>query len=176
MRLLRSRSAARWVLPQSIHVRSRLVSFKIMNTPISALLERKGAVVHCIPPTLSIYDAVAEMNRHRIGAIVVLDGTRLVGIFTERDVLRRVVGAGIDPRGALVADVMSTGVITIATDATIEQTMTIFTEKRCRHLPVVRDGQLLGVISIGDVTRWMADTHRAEAEHLRNYIAGGAST
>ena len=54
--------------------------------------------------------------------------------------------------------------------------MTIFTEKRCRHLPVVRDGQLLGVISIGDVTRWMADTHRAEAEHLRNYIAGGAST
>ena len=149
--------------------------FKKMNTPISALLERKGAGVHSIPPTLSVYDAVAEMNRHRIGAIVVLDGTRLVGIFTERDVLRRVVGAGLDPRGALVADVMSPGVITIATEATIEQTMTIFTERRCRHLPVVRGGQLLGVISIGDVTRWMADTHRAEAEHLRNYISGGAS-
>ena len=71
---------------------------------------------------------------------------------------------------------MSPGVITIATEATIEQTMTIFTERRCRHLPVVRGGQLLGVISIGDVTRWMADTHRAEAEHLRNYITGGAST
>jgi CBS domain-containing protein len=147
-----------------------------MKTPISALLERKGSTVHSITPTLSVYDAVAEMNRHRIGAIVVLDGTRLVGIFTERDVLLRVVGAGLDPRGALVADVMSRGVITIPTDATVEQTMTIFTEKRCRHLPVVRAGQLIGVISIGDITRWMADAHRAEAEHLRNYIAGGAST
>jgi len=147
-----------------------------MNTPISALLERKGSAVHSVPPTLSVYDAVAEMNRHRIGAIVVMDGARLVGIFTERDVLLRVVGAGIDPRRSLVADVMSPGVITIALDATIEQTMTIFTEKRCRHLPVVRAGQLLGVISIGDITRWMADANKAEAEHLRNYISGGVLT
>jgi CBS domain-containing protein len=147
-----------------------------MNTPISALLERKGSAVHSVPPTLSVYDAVAEMNRHRIGAIVVMDGARLVGIFTERDVLLRVVGAGIDPRRSLVADVMSPGVITIALDATIEQTMTIFTEKRCRHLPVVRAGQLLGVISIGDITRWMADANKVEAEHLRNYISGGVLT
>jgi CBS domain-containing protein len=147
-----------------------------MNTPISALLERKGSAVHSVPPTHSVYDAVAEMNRHRIGAIVVMDGARLVGIFTERDVLLRVVGAGIDPRRSLVADVMSPGVITIALDATIEQTMTIFTEKRCRHLPVVRAGQLLGVISIGDITRWMADANKAEAEHLRNYISGSVLT
>ena len=144
-----------------------------MNTPISALLERKGSAVHSVSPTLSVYDAVAEMNRHRIGAIVVLDGARLVGIFTERDVLRRVVGAGLDPQRALVADVMSAGVITIAPEATVEQAMNIFTEKRCRHLPVLNGGTLLGVISIGDVTRWMADTNRAEAEHLRNYITGG---
>src|SRR5450759_2718881 len=138
-----------------------------MNTPISALLERKGSVVHSVAPTLSIFDAIAEMNRHRIGAIVVRDGGRLVGIFTERDVLRRVVGAGLDPRGALVADVMTSGLITIAPDTTVEQTMNIFTEKRCRHLPVLSGGQLLGLISIGDVTRWMAETHRAEAEHLK---------
>jgi CBS domain-containing protein len=144
-----------------------------MNTPISALLERKGTAVHSVSPVLSVYDAVSEMNRHRIGAIVVLDGARLVGIFTERDVLRRVVGAGIDPKRSLVADVMSPGVITIAPDATIEQTMNIFTEKRCRHLPVVSGGQLRGVISIGDITRWMADANKAEAEHLRNYISGG---
>jgi hypothetical protein len=105
------------------------------------------------------------MNRRRIGAIVVMDGARLVGIFTERDVLVRVVGAGIDPRRSLVVDVMSPGVITIALDATIEQTMRIFTEKRCRHLPVVRTGQLLGIISIGDVTRWIAEANKAEAEH-----------
>jgi CBS domain-containing protein len=145
-----------------------------MNTSISALLERKGSAVHSIVPTLSISDAVAEMNRHRIGAIVVLDGRRLVGIFTERDVLRRVVGANLDPRSALVADVMSTGVITITPEATIEQTMNIFTEKRCRHLPVVNGGEIVGVISIGDITRWMADSHAAEAEHLRNYITGAA--
>ena len=145
-----------------------------MNTPISALLERKGSAVHSVAPTLSVYDAVAEMNRHRIGAIVVLDGSRLVGIFTERDVLRRVVGAGLDPKRALVADVMSSGVLIIAPEATIEEAMNIFTEKRCRHLPVVCGGQLRGVISIGDITRWMADSHRAEAEHLRNYITGGA--
>jgi CBS domain-containing protein len=152
---------------------SQLFSQKTMNTPISALLERKGSAVHSVAPTLSVQDAVAEMNRHRIGAIVVLDGPRLVGIFTERDVLRRVVGAGLDPKSALVADVMSPGVITIAPDATVEQTMTIFTERRCRHLPVLQDGAIRGVISIGDITRWMADANRAEAEHLRNYITGG---
>lgn len=147
-----------------------------MNTSISVLLERKGASVHSVAPTLSVADAVAEMNRNRIGAIIVLDGPRLVGVFTERDVLRRVVGANLDPRTALVADVMSAGVVTIPPTATVEQAMNIFTEKRCRHLPVVREGAIVGVISIGDVTRWMADTHRAEAEHLRNYIAGGAPT
>ena len=144
-----------------------------MNTPISALLERKGSVVHAVEPTVSVFDAVAEMNRHCIGAIVVRDGARLVGIFTERDVLRRVVGVGLDPRRALVADVMTTNLITIAPAATIEQAMNIFTEKRCRHLPVLVDGKLIGVVSSGDVTRWMADSHRAEAEHLKSYIAGG---
>lgn len=144
-----------------------------MNTPISALLERKGSAVHSVAPTLSVYDAVSEMNRHRIGAIVVLDGLRLVGIFTERDVLRRVVGAGLDPRSALVSDVMSTGVMTITLETTVEEAMSIFTERRCRRLPVVTDGEIRGVISIGDITRWMSDTHRAEAEHLRNYITGG---
>ena len=146
-----------------------------MNIPVSALLERKGSQVHSIPPTLSVFDAVAEMNRHRIGAIVILDGTRLVGIFTERDVLRRVVGAGLDPRRALVSDVMTADVITISPAATLDETTSIFTEKRCRHLPVVAQGKIVGLISIGDITRWMGDASRAEAEHLRNYIAGGVT-
>jgi CBS domain-containing protein len=147
-----------------------------MNTPITALLERKGTAVHSVAPTLSVFDAVAEMNRHRIGAIFVLEGARLVGIFTERDVLRRVVGAGLEPRLTRVADVMTSTVTTIAPDTTVDDTMEIFTEKHFRHLPVVSEGRLLGVISIGDSTRWMADAHRAEAEHLKNYIAGGFSS
>src|SRR6266498_1842429 len=144
-----------------------------MNAPITAILDRKGRNVYSVPSTATIADAVAEMNRHRVGSVLVIDNGKLVGIFTERDVLRRVVGAGVDPKSALVADVMTASVITITPEATIEETMRIFTEKRCRHLPVVDHGKLAGTISIGDITRWVADSNRAEAEHLKNYIAGG---
>jgi CBS domain-containing protein len=144
-----------------------------MNTPISALLERKGSAVYSVSSAASVLDAVAEMNRLRVGCIVVLDGGRLAGIFTERDILRRVVGAGLDPRSARIADVMTANVMTIEPSATIEDTMAIFTEKRCRHLPVVSGGRLIGLISIGDLSRWLVDAHRTEAEHLKNYIAGG---
>lgn len=144
-----------------------------MNTPISALLERKGSAVYSVVSTVNVFDAVAEMNRHRIGSIVVLEGSKPVGIFTERDVLRRVVGEGLDPRSLRVADVMSKNLITITADTTVEETMVLFAEKRCRHLPVVEDGRLIGLISIGDISRWVADSNRAEAEHLKNYIAGG---
>ena len=146
-----------------------------MNAPITAILDRKGRTVFSVAPRTSVADAVAEMNRHRVGSVLVLDGGKLVGIFTERDVLRRVVGASVDPRESVVADVMTTGVITISPDATVEETMVIFTEKRCRHLPVLDQGQLVGTISIGDITRWMADAHQAEAEHLKNYITSGFS-
>jgi CBS domain-containing protein len=146
-----------------------------MNAPISAILDRKGRTVFSVLPTMSVADAVAEMNRHRVGSVLVIDAGRLVGIFTERDVLRRVVGDGRDPKRTQVAEVMTSGVITITPEATIEDTMVIFTEKRCRHLPVLADGRLIGTISIGDITRWMADAHRAEAEHLKNYITSGFS-
>jgi CBS domain-containing protein len=146
-----------------------------MNAPITAILDRKGRNVFSVAPTLSVADAVAEMNRNRVGSVLVLDGDKIVGIFTERDVLRRVVGAGVDPKRTLVSEVMTAGVTTITSAATIEETMVLFTEKRFRHLPVVDGGRLVGTISIGDITRWMADAHRAEAEHLKNYITSGFS-
>src|SRR6478672_6822527 len=123
-----------------------------MNAPISAILDRKGRSVFSVLPTMSVADAVAEMNRNRVGSVLVIDGNRLVGIFTERDVLRRIVGAGLDPKRTVLSDVMTAGVLTISPEATIEETMVIFTEKRCRHLPVVQDGRLVGTISIGDIT------------------------
>jgi len=147
-----------------------------MNVPISALLQRKGAKVHSITPDLTVFEAVAEMNRLRIGAIVILEQGKLAGIFTERDVLGRVVGAGIDPKAVQVSEVMTREVITVAPEATVEEVAEMFTEKRCRHLPVVSGGHLAGLISIGDISRWVADHHRAEAEHLKNYIAGGFAT
>jgi CBS domain-containing protein len=115
------------------------------------------------------------MNRHRIGAVVVVDDGKLMGIFTERDVLKRVVGEGLDPRRALISEVMTKDIITVAPSATVEQAMEHFTDRRCRHLPVVEDGRLVGVVSIGDVTRWTVDEHRTECEHLKNYISGGIS-
>jgi CBS domain-containing protein len=144
-----------------------------MKTPISALLKRKGPTVHAVTPTMTVADAVAEMNRNYVGCVVVLEGVRLVGIFTERDVLRRVVGTGTDPRKARVSAMMTDNVITITPETTVEEAMLLFTEKRCRHLPVVSDGRLIGLVSSGDVSRWLTDLHRSEAEHLKNYIAGG---
>jgi CBS domain-containing protein len=144
-----------------------------MNTPVSALLKRKGPTVHAVTPTMTVADAVAEMNRNFVGCVVVLEGVRLVGIFTERDVLRRVVGTGTDPRRARVSAMMTENVITITPETTVEEAMVLFTEKRCRHLPVVSEGRMVGLLSSGDVSRWLTDVHRAEAEHLKNYIAGG---
>lgn len=147
-----------------------------MNVPISALLQRKGATVYSVAPHLTIFEAVAEMNRLRIGALIIIDNGKLAGVFTERDVLLRVVGAGVDPKTIRVSEVMSRDVVTVPPEATVEEVAALFTEKRCRHLPVVTGGHLIGLISIGDISRWVADHHRAEAEHLKNYIAGGFGT
>jgi len=144
-----------------------------MNTPISALLERKASALFVTHPSASVADAVREMNRHRVGSLLVLDGGRTVGIFTERDVLRRVVGAALDPQRTRVAKVMTERVFTIAPGTTVEEAMILFAEKGCRHLPVIDGERCCGMISIGDISRWVAELHQAEAEQLKSYIAGG---
>jgi len=148
---------------------------KRMNTSIATLLEHKGAAVRSVASTVSVSDAVKEMNRHKIGSVLVMDGARLAGIFTERDVLTRVVAADLDPQSTPISRVMTANVLTIAPETTVQQMMDTFSEKRCRHMPVVKDGRILGLISIGDVSRWVANSHRAEAESLRQYISGGLS-
>lgn len=147
-----------------------------MNTSIAALLDGKGRALHAVPVTVTVFEAVEAMNQHRIGAMLVMDGAKLAGIFTERDVLTRVIAASLDPKVTPVSQVMSANVLTIAPEATVQQVMDIFAEKRCRHLPVIQGDKLVGLISIGDVSRWVANAHRAEAESLRQYIAGGLST
>jgi CBS domain-containing protein len=147
-----------------------------MNTTITTLLEQKGGGVYTIPSAVTVAEAVQEMNMRKVGSVLVMNGLRLAGIFTERDVLRRVVGACLDPELTPIAKVMTVDVLTVEPSATVQEVMDIFTEKRCRHLPVMQAGRLVGVISIGDVSRWVANLHRAEAESLRQYIAGGLST
>ena len=147
-----------------------------MNTSIASLLEGKGRALHTVPANVTVFEAVEKMNRHRIGAMLVLDGAKLAGIFTERDALTRVIAASLDPKATPLAQVMTANVLTVGPEATVQQVMDIFAEKRCRHLPVIQGGALTGLISIGDVSRWVANAHRAEAESLRSYIAGGLST
>lgn len=147
-----------------------------MNTSISVLLERKGASVFFVPPDVTVTAAVQEMNRHKVGSVLVLEGQQLVGIFTERDVLSRVVAAGLDPKTTPLAQVMTRDPVTVPSNTTIDQVMALFTDKRFRHLPVVDNGRLVGVISIGDILRRMVDMHRHEAEQLKQYISGGYPT
>lgn len=147
-----------------------------MNVSISHLLEGKSRALHTVPVSVTVTQAVQEMNRHRIGAILVMEGSKLAGIFTERDVLTRVVAAGLDPQTTPVVRVMTSSVLSVQPETTVQQVMDIFAEKRCRHLPVMVAGELVGLVSIGDVSRWMANQHRAEAESLRSYIAGGLTT
>ncbi len=144
-----------------------------MNAPVSNLLTPKNSVVYTISENASVLDAVHEMNRLRIGSIVVLDGERLAGIFTERDVLQRVVAEGKSPDGTLVAEVMTKEVETITPQSTVEEAMRAMTVRRHRHLPVMNDGKMVGLVSIGDVTRWISWANENEAENLRSYITGG---
>jgi CBS domain-containing protein len=147
-----------------------------MNTSIASLLEGKSRALHTVPASVTVFEAVQKMNQHRIGAMLVLDGPKLAGIFTERDALTRVIAASLDPKTTPLARVMTPHVLTVGPEATVQQVMDIFAEKRCRHLPVIKNDKLVGLISIGDVSRWVANAHRAEAESLRQYIAGGLST
>jgi CBS domain-containing protein len=113
------------------------------------------------------------MNEHKIGCTVVIENESLVGIFTERDILTRVVAAGRDPKATLVRDVMTSPVRTVTLATDIDEVMSMMFEKKIRHIPVAEDGKVVTLFSIGDVNRWMVQLHKAEAEALRNYVTGG---
>src|SRR5471030_3089428 len=108
-----------------------------MNTPVAVLLSRKGSAVIAVASLDSIADAVRVMNEKKIGSVLVMDNGLLVGIFTERDILSRVVAAGRDPRTTRVRDVMTFKLQTITTETTLGDVMEIFSRLRCRHLPVI---------------------------------------
>jgi CBS domain-containing protein len=147
-----------------------------MNISISTLMNPLSAKLCTVTPKATVMHAVIKMNEQRVGSVLIMEDEQLVGIFTERDVLRRVVGVGLDPKTTPVTNVMTGLVMTIGPDATLQQLMELFSEKRMRHMPVVRDGRVIGMISISDVSRWVASASQAEAESLRQYIAGSLSS
>lgn len=149
-----------------------------MNTPIAVLLSHKGAFVYSVAGRDTVADAVREMSHRNVGSVVVMENGKLIGLLTERDVLTRVVAAGRQPDLTCVADVMTRHPVVVSPRATVEEVMNLFTEKRCRQIPVIEEEgeRLVGLISIGDATRWLVETHRNEVQHLRQYIAGGISS
>ncbi len=140
---------------------------------IRKLLAEKGNVVHHVSPEAPVAEAVRRMNDHHVGSLLVIDAGTLLGIFTERDVLVRVVDKGLDPRTTVVEEVMTDELITVSPNTTVHEAMHIVTRRRCRHLPVVEHGEVIGMISIGDLTRWMVRDQRDMIEHLERYITTG---
>jgi CBS domain-containing protein len=143
-----------------------------MKVSISTLLAQKGPQMFSVPVSATVAEAVHEMNSHKVGCIMVLDGDDLVGVFTERDVLHRVVAADLPAKTTPVSQVMTSPVKSVRPDMSIDEAMTTITEKRHRHLPVMDEGKLIGLISIGDITRWLVQAHQNEAQNLWHYITG----
>lgn len=136
------------------------------------VLAEKGNAVHTIPIGATVIEAVHQMNDHGIGALVVLQDDDIAGIFTERDVLRRVVGAGRDADSTRVAEVMSYPVRTITPATRVAEAMDLITHHRCRHLPVMHEGEMVGMISIGDLLRKVTRTQQENIEQMTEYITG----
>jgi len=141
-----------------------------MNETIDKVLEHKGDTVEAIAPETSVLRAVERMNECHIGSLVVCDGERPIGIFTERDVLVRVVARGLDPKRTPVGEVMTRDPIAIRPDVTVTEAMMVISQRRCRHLPVVDDRGLRGLISIGDLTRWIVRNQEQTIEDLYEYL------
>jgi len=141
-----------------------------MNAPIWRVLEHKGRAVESIAPSATVFEAVTRMNDRHIGALLVCEDKRPVGIFTERDILVRVIARRVDPSTTPVAEVMTRHLITIRSDASVTDAMRVITHERCRHLPVVDDHELRGLVSIGDLTSWLVRDHQRTIEDLEDYI------
>lgn len=140
---------------------------------ISEILNGKSSDVWTVVPETWVYDAIKLMAERNIGAVpVVLDG-RVLGIVSERDYTRKVVLCGKSSKTTPVAEIMSSPVKTVLPEATIDECMQLMTTKRCRHLPVVHQGRLVGMISIGDLVNWTISAQGAALDQMENYIMGG---
>ena len=139
---------------------------------VADLLRVKGREVHTISPAATVYEAVDRMVRHNVGSLLVVEGDEIHGIITERDYLREIVLKGRTSRETPVRDVMTTRVVCVGPEDTIESCMAVMTEKRIRHLPVLEGGRLTGLVSIGDVVKRLSMDQRAEIRYLTDYITG----
>jgi CBS domain-containing protein len=141
------------------------------NESLSELLEEHHASIHSVDPDISVTECVRQMNEQRIGAMLVIEDERLLGIFTERDAITKVLGVGLEPSYTKVSAVMSHDPICVTPTTTLDDAMAIVTNQRIRHLPVVQNGNVLGMVSSGDLTHWLVEDRSGEIRELVD-IAG----
>ncbi|MBI1769787.1 MAG: CBS domain-containing protein [Bacteroidetes bacterium] len=134
------------------------------------ILQSKHETIFTVGPDLTVYRAIELMCQKNIGAIIIEENGKLAGIFTERDYARKVVLKGKSSKATLLGELMTRNPFTVSSESTIEECMGLMNDKRIRHLPVVDDGRLSGVISIGDLIRFIIEEQRTIIEHLENYI------
>ncbi len=139
---------------------------------VQLILKRKGSEVYSISPHATVYEALEKLAEKNVGALAVVDGTELVGILSERDYVRKVILKGYSSKELKVAAIMSSPAITVNPKATIDECMQRMTDHRCRHLPVVEEGKLLGVVSIGDLVNWVITAQDQTIHQLEDYISG----
>lgn len=139
---------------------------------ISEILDNKGGMVLSVDINESVLDAINLMAQVNIGAVLVEENNTISGIFTERDYLQKIALKSLSSQDTRVGDVMTSPVVSANPGDSIEQCMETMTTCRCRHLPVVNDGKLLGIVSIGDLVKKMLDEKEIEVEQLNQYITG----
>jgi len=140
---------------------------------VREILQRKGTHVFTIDPEATVWEAACLLNQHKIGSLAVIDGEQIIGLFTERDILRRVVGERRDPEQTRVAEVMTTELFCCTLETTIEEARCAMKDRRIRHLPLVdEERRLQGLISIGDLNAYEASSHEQTIFLLHEYLYG----
>ncbi|MGH7846436.1 MAG: CBS domain-containing protein [Candidatus Binatia bacterium] len=140
-------------------------------TRVRDVLGVKGQAIHSIAPDAAVYDAMKLMADKGIGALMVMEGAKVVGVFSERDYARKVILQGRSSRSTQVKEIMTGHVLYAQLDQNIEECMAVMTEKRVRHLPVMEEGKVVGVISIGDLVKSIITEQKFIIEQLERYIA-----
>lgn len=139
---------------------------------VKHLLDNKGGGIISIAEDASVLDAITLMADHAIGSLLVMDGDVLKGIVTERDYARKVIVKGRSSDTTQVGEIMTSKVVTATVEQTVRDCMAVMTERKIRHLPVVADGQVIGMISIGDLVEAIIAQQQEEIQHLEQYISG----
>ena len=144
----------------------------VCHESAAEILARKGAHVWSISPEASVFEAVHLRDEVGAGALIVLNGGRLVGVISERDYARKVILKGRSSRDTRVSEIMSTPAVSVTPEDRVTDCLRMMTERRIRHLPVLENGTLAGVLSIGDLVNAVLSAQAAEMRHLKSYVAG----